>query len=643
MTMLDRMRRHKSWLKWSLALVVLAFVIFYIPDFLAPTDMTGAVVTTDRVARVGSREIISREFRQRYQAQMQAYGAAYGANLTDDLLQQLQLDQLLLQQMIDERIELAEADRLGFEVSDAEVRARILAMPALQENGQFIGEARYRELLSLQNPPLAPRDFENQIRDGLLVEKLRAAVTGWMTLGEAELEREYRRRNERVKLEIAALPVASFNDQVTVSESELIAAFEADKEQYRIAEKRKIRYVLLDLETARGNANVTDAQVEAEYNRRSAEFSTEEEIHASHILLRTENRDEEEVRARAEDVLAKVRAGADFAELAREYSDDESTREAGGDLGYFPRGRMIEEFETVAFDMEVGATSDLVRSSFGFHVIRLIDRREATVRPLEEVRQSLRDELASAAAEAQTATQVRQLTDEVDAPEDLEPAAARLGLTVQESGFFGVDDLVPGLGVAPAVASRAFLMEDDEISGAVRAARGEVFFVLDGRQDSYLPELDEVRERVRADLIADRAAELARQRAASLAAELQTAADFTAAAKAAGIETQTTELVSRDAVLPVLGVSPAADRAAFSLPIGGISGPIEAEGAYGIVKVLERPEVNASDFTAAKPTFRDEILNERRGRFYAAYMERARANIPVEVNQQAVQRAVGLL
>src|SRR5881394_1377887 len=145
MTMLDRMRRHRDWLKWSLGLVCVAFVLFYIPDFLRGSGADAA--SSDMVAKVEGREITAGEFRRTYQAQLQAYRAAYGANMSEQLLKQLGVEQQILQQLVEERAALAEADRLDIRVSDEEVRRRILSMPAFQENGQFIGEQRYRLLL----------------------------------------------------------------------------------------------------------------------------------------------------------------------------------------------------------------------------------------------------------------------------------------------------------------------------------------------------------------------------------------------------------------------------------------------------------------------------------------------------------------
>ena len=178
MTMLDRMRRHRNWLKWSLALVCLAFVIFYIPDFLRGGGADAAAGNT--IAKVEGHEITGADFRRMYEAQLQAYRSAYGGNMSEQLLKQLGVEQQILQQMVDERASLAEADRLGIEVSDEEVRQRIFAMPAFQENGRFIGDQRYQQLLRMQRPPMMPSEFETNVRRGLTVEKLRASLTDWL-------------------------------------------------------------------------------------------------------------------------------------------------------------------------------------------------------------------------------------------------------------------------------------------------------------------------------------------------------------------------------------------------------------------------------------------------------------------------------
>ena len=238
MTMLDRMRRHKAWLQWSLVLVVLAFIIFYIPDFLRGS---GADATSgETIASVEGRPITSGEFRRTYQAQLQAYRSAYGSNMSEQLLKQLGIEQQILQQMVDEQAMIAEARRLGIDVSDEEVRQRIFAIPAFQENGHFIGEQRYQQLLRMQRPPLSPPEFEDGIRRSLTVEKLRAALTDWLSVPDKELEQEYRRRNDKVKLAVVSFVADKFRSQVTTTDQDVAAYFDAHKADFKIPEKRKI-------------------------------------------------------------------------------------------------------------------------------------------------------------------------------------------------------------------------------------------------------------------------------------------------------------------------------------------------------------------------------------------------------------------
>src|SRR5687767_10162631 len=339
MTMLDRMRRHKGWLKWSLALVVLTFVVFYIPEFLGPDQ--SLLPNGDRLATVDSRSISVADFRRRYMAQVQAYRSSYGGNLTEDILQQMQVPQQVLQQMIQEKAELTEAERAGITVSDAEVRAQIIAIPGLQENGQFIGEQRYRQLLQSQNPPMRPADFEQSVRESLMLDKFRAGLTEWMTVSDAELEREYKRRNEKVTLEVVAVLADNCKTQVAPTAADISAHYDKSQERYRIPDRRRIKYVRISPADLAAKIKVSKEDVERSYNEQLGKYTTPEQIRASHILLTTEGKDEAAVRAQAEQVLKEARSGADFAALAKKYSQDETNAQQGGDLDYFGRGRMV--------------------------------------------------------------------------------------------------------------------------------------------------------------------------------------------------------------------------------------------------------------------------------------------------------------
>ena len=208
-----------------------------------------------------------------------------------------------------------------------------------------------------------------------MIDKLRTALTDWMAVSDAELEREYRTRNEKVKLQVVALTADEFRDKVTVTDADVAAHFEAHKAEYRVGEQRKIRYLLLDRDQARQKVDRAADDIQRYYNDNIQQYQTPEQVRASHILLKTEGKDEAAVRKQAEEVLAQVKAGADFAALAKQVLRGHGSKDQGGDLDFFRRGRMVPEFETAAFALEPGQISDLVKSQFGFHIIRVIDKQ----------------------------------------------------------------------------------------------------------------------------------------------------------------------------------------------------------------------------------------------------------------------------
>jgi peptidyl-prolyl cis-trans isomerase D len=638
MTMLAKMRRHMNWLKWSLGIVCLAFVIFYIPDFLQGKGADAA--SSDTVATVEGHEITAGEFRKTYQAQLQAYRSAYGNNMSEQLLKQLGVEQQILQQMVDERAALAEADRVNISASDEEVRQRILSYPAFQENGGFIGEQRYRQLLRMQQPPMQPSDFEESIRNQLTVEKLRASLTDWMSIPEKDLDQEYRRRNDKVKLAVVSFTTDTFRAQATASDADVASYFDAHKADFKIPEKRKIRYLLIDVDALRAKVAVPAADVERAYNSGIEQYTTPEQVRASHILFKTDGKDDAAVKAKAEDVLKQAKAGADFAELAKKYSEDESSAKNGGDLDYFSKGRMVPEFDEVAFTLQPGQISDLVKTQFGYHIIKVVDKKAAATKTLAEVRPQITDQLAYERAQAQAADLAQKLEKEIGKPSDLDTVAKAQGLTVQESGFFARDEPILGLGPSPEAAGKAFEMKTGEVGGPVRTSRGFAFETLVAKQDPYVPKLDEVKDRVKDEVIKVKARELSQQKAVEIAAKLRTASDFEKAAKAAGVSVKTTDLITRDQPIPDLGNATAVDDAAFTLPVGGVSDPIATDNGTAVIKVLEKQEVTPEQLAAARDKFRDDMLTDRRNRFFGAYMAKAKQKMKIDVNREALQRVI---
>jgi peptidyl-prolyl cis-trans isomerase D len=639
MTMLHQMRRHMGWLKWSLGLVVLAFVIFYIPDFLRGKD-TGAA-SGDTVATVQGREITTADFRRSYDAQLQAYRDAYGGNVSEQLLKQLGIDQQILQQLVDQQVALTEAERLGITASDEEVRQRIFSAPAFQDKGEFIGEQRYQQILLSERPPLTPAEFERSVRDELVFNKLRSVVTDWLSITDKELERQYRLKNDKVKLATVTFIADTFRAEATASDAEVAAYFNAHQADFKIPEKRKVRFLLVDVEAIKARTNVPEANVERAYNDDIAQYTTPEQVRASHILLKTEGKDDAAVKAKAEEVLKQAKAGADFAELARKYSEDDATAKNGGDLDYFPRGRMVNEFDQAVFALQPGQISDLVKTQFGYHIIKVVDKKPAKVSTFQDVRQQIVDQLGYETARAQAVDLAQTIAKEVSKPSDLDKAATAHGLTVQESGLFAANESILTMGSSPEAVSTAFEMKVGDVKGPMQTSRGYAFETLVSIQPPSMPKLEEVKDRVHDEVIKQKAREIARQKAEAIAAKVKTGGDFDKTAKAAGVEPKTTDLIARDAPIPELGIAPDAMDAAFKLPIGAVSDPITTDNGAVVFKVLERKEATADEWKANADAFRQEQITASRARFFNAYLGKARQGMKIEVNREALQRALG--
>lgn len=638
MTMLDRMRRHKAWLKWSLALVVLTFVVFYIPDFLTPS--VGAS-PNEVIAEVEGEPITVGAFSRRYNAQVNAYRNAYGGQLNDQLLKQLGIDRQILNQLVDEEAMVAEARKQGITVSDAEIRERILSLPGFQENGKFIGEQRYRQLLQMQNPPMSTSEFERQLRRALQIEKLRNTLTGWMTVSDQDVAAEYRRRNEKVKLDVVQITPAAFVNQVNVTDAELAAYFDKAKDKYRIGERRRIKYALLNVDQVRNSIVVPDAEIEAFYKQNLQQYQTPAQVRASHILLKLEGKDEKQVQALAEEIAKKAKAGADFAALAKQYSEDDSNNMNGGDLDYFGRGRMVAEFEQAAFAMKAGEISNPVKTAFGYHIIKMVDNKADTTRSLAEVRSEIVEQLKWQKAQAEAEKIAKSLEGTMKSPADLDRVARERSLTVVETGLIQQSEPIQGVGQQPELAGRLFTMKEGEVTPAMRVATGWVFGTVTGRQDPYVPQLAEVRAKVADDLKQEKAAELAKQRAAQVAADLKTAKDFAAAVKRNNLEVKTTELLARGSAVPDVGMSEAVDAAAFSLPVNGVSDAISTPTGTAVVRVVERVDVTDAEIEQGKDALREELVNQRRDRFFGAYMEKAKTGLQINVRDEVLTRVTG--
>lgn len=640
MTMLDVMRRFKkSWLlKLGLGLVAFMFIALIPGVGLSPLGGdTG--LPTDVLAKVGDYEITLQQFRQIYLRQLQQYRLQSGGDISEDVLRQLGIDRQILQQLIDEYAALTEADRLGLEVGDAEVRERIVALPAFQIDGRFIGEQEYRLLLQQQSPPISTEQFEDDIRKSIRLERLQTAVTGWVSVSDSEVGDEHRRRNERVKVDVVAFRADDYRDEVEASDEDITLLYEQESMSYQIPEKRKLRFLLVDESVIFDAVTPTADEVEGYYSANLNRYQTPGQVRASHILLRIGDQDEAEVLARATELAMQARGGTDFAELARVHSEDETNAEEGGDLGLFGRGRMVPEFEAAAFALAPDEISEPIKSTFGYHVIKVTEKQEETIQTLDDVRTSVENILKQERASARARALAQAIAAEVTTPEELEQAAAARGYELQESGFAAPGEPILGLGFAQGVSTRAFQMAVGEVEGPIGTPSGPAFVTVVDTQDPYVPPLDEVRDQVREDIIRKKALTLAQQRAAEAAEALRAAEDFVAAATAAEYSVGSSDMVARGTALPEVGISAAVEAVAFAMEPGTVSDAIESGNTAAVVHLVEREEAPTDDLPDARQTLRDEMRTTRQGQFFGAYMNKVKERLEITVDLAALEEA----
>lgn len=568
-------------------------------------------------ATVNKTKISFDEYQTAYSNLYNLYQNIYRDQFTPALEKQLRLRQQAIDGLVDQALLLQEADKRGLKVSDKELVDSIAAIPTFHENGVF-SKQRYLQVLSFQR--LSPDGFEAMHRRQLLVEKLQQEINNSIKLSDADIEQEYRDQNEKVNLAFVRLAPAMFAGKVTVSEEALQAYFDQKKEDFRIPERRSLRYLVFDPARYEKDVTFDDAELEKYYRRHLDRFEIHEQVKVSHILIKVPAEAgatlREQKRALAEKVLAEAKAGKDFAQLARANSDDSGSAAKGGDLDYFRRGTMVAAFENAAFGLRPGDISAVVETPFGFHILRGAGYIEAGVTPLadviDKVKAGLRVEKAQQLAQekAMDAYNINRKDG------SLENAAKTNDLGVKETGFFARNDVIDGLGELPEVAAAAFAIEGKELARPISTPQGILLIAIKDRQESRLPELAEVRAQVEEEYRAEQSSALARQTAEAMVQALQQGESLESLARKQGQSVEETGFFSRSygAFIPRLGSSEAIAKAAFTLTAEKPALPQMEEVAekFVVAALKNREEADMSGLTAEKKTELQTALQSRR-------------------------------
>jgi peptidyl-prolyl cis-trans isomerase D len=634
------LRRHRRWLFVFLWLVIAAFIILYIPAFQGADAGSPA----ETVAKVGGLPITVGEFRKSYQRQRQRLEQLYQGRLDADALRSMGIEEQVFSALVDDRLVALEVKRLGLSIDDESVAREVQAR--FQENGRFIGADEIKRRVELQGGTV--EEFEQSMRDGLLRERLEQLVTDGVAVTPAEAEREFRRRTEQVKAEYVLVDKAPFRAAAAVTDEEVKQRFESDREAYRIPEQRTVQYLAVDEASLANRVAVTDGEIEAYYQDHKDEFKEPEEVCAYHILVKVkgapegEGHPDAEARKMAEVLLAQVKAGGDFEAVARKSSEDKGSAPGGGDLGCFGRGHMLPAFENAAFSLKPGEVSELVKTDFGYHVIKIASRREESIPALSQVKDRIRQTLLSQRARTLVEEKMAAVSASLRRGRGIEEAGREQGLVAKKSEPFARGDTAPPPLSSPVLVSRVFELK----AGAAEpepftTPGGYVFVALADVRPSRVPELKDVQARVKADLQEEKALQAARAKAAEVRARAEKEGLEKAASALGLVRKETAGLVGRGQPLGDLGTGAALEDAAFSLPQGSLSDPVRAAAGYAVLRVLEKKPFDPAAYDGQKATVVAGLKDQRRQQLFRAYLAQARQRYPVERRPEAFQRVVG--
>jgi peptidyl-prolyl cis-trans isomerase D len=633
----DALREKKIGVRILLGVVV-GFLGIGMLLYLVPQG-TNDLTASDAVAQVGDQTISVVD------VQNQLSKSTRGSQIPPALLPIY--TQQALDQLIDEKMLGLEAERMGLRVSDEE-HADLLKklVPTAFTGDTFIGMDRYTAEVQSRFQVSVP-EFETEVKNALLQQKFQQLVTDGITASDDEVRDEFRRENEKIKLDYVLIKPEDLQSKVEVSDADLAAYFDKNKAQYAVPERRTVDYAVLTLAQLRERAPVTEDDEKVYYQNNIDHYKLEDRAHVAHILFKTvgmTDAEAAEVKKKADDVLNKAKHGGNFGDLAKQYSED-TTKDKGGDLGWIVRGQTVPEFEAAAFSLPKGSISDLVKTQYGFHIIQVIDRESARTQTLDEVKASIINQLQQDRAEQLGETVSNQIADEIrrSGRVPIEDLAKKFNMMTGEAKLVEATQPLPELGNAPGLMDTIFHQRVGDVSAPIRTDLGYVLLSVKDIQPSHAATLAEVHDRVASDYRHGKAVELAKSRAEDLAKRAKSGENFAAAAKALGFDVKTTEPFSRTGSIPDVG-SAKQFAAAFTMPVGQTGDPIPVAQNWAVYRVAQHDPVNQDDFEKQKAKIEEQVLQRKRQTAYELFRTALKARLAQEgqlhFNEENLKRLI---
>jgi len=552
--------KAQGWFAWAIVILIsVPFALWGIQEYLG-------VGAEPVMASVNDQNIKERQFEntyQRFRASLrQQLGDAYRADLFDEA----QLRDDVLQSMVRDELISQAADRMGLRISDLQVRGAIAGISAFQTNGQF-DTAAYERVLRQQN--YSAQEFQEKIRQALLIEQVTAALANSELTTQSELNEVKRLQDQRREISYLLLSSTSFAESGVASDDEIDAYYAANQNQFMLPERVRIDYLELKMSQLSEKVTPNEEELRRFFEDRQAEYITQEQRRASHILITIDGEGEEAetaARNKAVEALKRIQNGEEFATLAKELSQDPGSAEQGGDLGFVEPGMMDISFDKALFELAKDDVSEPVRTDFGFHLIKITEVREGSKKSFEDVKDALQASYASNEAEGQFYKYSERLVDlAFEHPDSLEPAAEALGLSVVTSDWVSRSDASKILGGNRAI--NVAFSEDVLVEGnnseliEITPNHAMVLRVYAHEEPAARP-LDQVRDEIATILKQQKAATLAEEKGTSLLSRLRQGESFEQLAQELSLKVEETSMVARSGSK----LSPVISQRLFSMP-----------------------------------------------------------------------------
>ena len=603
-----------------IAAASVSMVVYLIPGLAAGGTIsasTYAVVYPHWYSRIfaSGQEISEQKVEQQTRQRLQQQNPQYASNPMIVNMFKQQIGQQLVQQ----EILLAEADKLGISANSDDVNTFLhqgQAGQVLFPNGKFIGQDQYTSLIASRFDMSVP-DFEDSVRHDIIIQRLRAFVTAGTTVGEKEAREQYVKGNTKIKFQYAVISSDDIRKSINPSDAELEAFFKKNSSRYSnaVPEERTIEYFAFTPNDVPGGVQQpTQQEIQAYYNTHKSEYSVPEQAKARHILIQlTPNADakaDAAAKTKAEGVLKQLQSGGNWTDLAKKNSDDPGSKDNGGELGFARRGAMVPQFDNAIFTQKPGDIK-IVKSQFGYHIVQVEERTQAHSQDLNEVLPTIQATLLRQKSTASQDAYAKALTSEA-IKNGLEKTAAAHHLQAVTTPPVNAQGVIPALPDGSQLISHAFGSKPSDPPQSAPTGEGYAVFQVKSVTPAHAPAFADWKSHVLDDYKNDQAPALLSQKTAELAAKAKAANDLAKAAKEVGATVKTSDLVDQRGQVPDFGAVGQVAPQLFDMAPGAISGPINAGRTGVVVKLDDKQQPNDGDVAKNLDQTKDQILEEKR-------------------------------